>query len=520
MQKFFAPFLIWLLASTAAYAQNAITLPIAAQAVADIGNGPIKVRVTQGNASIFTAQGSGVGSTAGSSTALTLTATPATPPVIGGLISGNGITSGTTVAAYNGTTGITLSAAMVVPASTTVSWGAACPASAAGIPSQFIQASVMADYYLLYTQARVCAISPGGGNNALLILPIFYDATTQGGGGGGAPSGPAGGDLIGSYPNPLFAAIMAGGGPTGSATVVPIITYDAKGRLTAVSSATITPAIGSVTGLGSNVATALGVNIGTAGSVLVNGGVLGTPSSGTLTNATGLPIGTGVSGLGLNVATALGVNIGSAGAVVTFNGAGGTPSSMVGTNITGTAAGLTAGGNVTSVTCNGGLTGGAITASGTCAVDIATAANFYAATASKMVDAAIPYTTVPTPAFSATPTFDFNTSASFAPGAMTANITSMTCNNLKPNQGGFIKFTQDGTGSRTVVYCSAFKWAGGSAPALSTAASAVDFLIYTCQTSSTCVASLVKGASWLYMPGVFAPRGMPANDSAPLRMVG
>lgn len=46
---------------------------------------------------------------------------------------------------------------------------------------------------------------------------------------------------------------------------------------------------------------------------------------------------------GTGVATALGVNIGSAGAPVLFNGAGGTPSSMVGTNITGTAAGLTVG---------------------------------------------------------------------------------------------------------------------------------------------------------------------------------
>jgi hypothetical protein len=41
------------------------------------------------------------------------------------------------------------------------------------------------------------------------------------------------------------------------------------------------------TALGTNVATALGVNVGTAGAFVVNGGVLGTPSSGTLTSCTG-----------------------------------------------------------------------------------------------------------------------------------------------------------------------------------------------------------------------------------------
>ena len=76
------------------------------------------------------------------------------------------------------------------------------------------------------------------------------------------------------------------------------------------SSATLTNATGlpistGVSGLGSGVATALAVNVGSAGAPVVNGGALGTPSSGTLTNATGLPISTGVSGLGSGIATFL-----------------------------------------------------------------------------------------------------------------------------------------------------------------------------------------------------------------------
>lgn len=90
-----------------------------------------------------------------------------------------------------------------------------------------------------------------------------------------------------------------------------------------------------LSGLGTGVATALAVNVGSAGAIVVNGGALGTPSSGTLTNATGLPISTGVSGLGTGVATALGVNVGSAGAVVVNGGALGTPSSGTLTNATG-----------------------------------------------------------------------------------------------------------------------------------------------------------------------------------------
>jgi hypothetical protein len=88
---------------------------------------------------------------------------------------------------------------------------------------------------------------------------------------------------------------------------------------------------------GTGVVTALGVNTGSAGAFVVNGGALGTPTSGTLTNATGLPVSTGISGFGTDVATALAINVGSAGAFVVNGGALGTPSSGTVTNLTGTA---------------------------------------------------------------------------------------------------------------------------------------------------------------------------------------
>ena len=70
----------------------------------------------------------------------------------------------------------------------------------------------------------------------------------------------------------------------GSATTTPAIAVNAQGQITSATNTTITPAIGSITGLGTGVATALAINTGSVGSVLVNGGPLGTPASGDFTS--------------------------------------------------------------------------------------------------------------------------------------------------------------------------------------------------------------------------------------------
>ena len=199
------------------------------------------------------------------------------------------------------------------------------------------------------------------------------------------------GDASGSTVLTL-ATVNANVGTFGSATQASSVTVNAKGLITACSAITVTPAIGSVTGLGTGVATALGIAVGSAGSPVTNGGALGTPSGGVATNLTGtaagLTAGTvttnanlsgaitssgsnatslgsftkaqldtavsdgnvlyvgdvislgSITGLGTGVATALAIAIGSAGAPFT-NGGSGSYTVLTTTEVTSTPTGTT-----------------------------------------------------------------------------------------------------------------------------------------------------------------------------------
>jgi hypothetical protein len=72
------------------------------------------------------------------------------------------------------------------------------------------------------------------------------------------------------------------------------------------------------------------------------------------------------------------------------------------------------------------------------------------------------------------------------------NRTLANPTNLTAGQSGAIVITQDSTGSRTLAYGSNWKFAGGTAPTLTTTASAVDVLVYYVESASRITASLIN----------------------------
>jgi hypothetical protein len=76
--------------------------------------------------------------------------------------------------------------------------------------------------------------------------------------------------------------------------------------------------------------------------------------------------------------------------------------------------------------------------------------------------------------------------------AMGGPYTLQNPSNTKNNQSGLIYIVQDGTGGRTLLYGTAWKFEGGVDPVLSTAANSVDVLSYQVRSSGFIVCSLAK----------------------------
>jgi hypothetical protein len=90
----------------------------------------------------------------------------------------------------------------------------------------------------------------------------------------------------------------------------------------------------------------------------------------------------------------------------------------------------------------------------------------------------------------ATITPDFAAANNFSV-TLGGNRTLANPTNLTAGQSGVIKISQDGTGSRTLAYGSYFKFPQGTAPTLTTTASAVDILAYYVESSTRITARLM-----------------------------
>lgn len=175
----------------------------------------------------------------------------------------------------------------------------------------------------------------------------------------------------------------------------------------------------------------------------------------------------------------------------------GTPTTLVGTNITGTAAGLTSG-KAKQLVDNNGLSAVSVETT-TSAVNQVTVTNAATTVGPKIsatgtdtnIDLNIgakgngaikhisaTYQGIVAATDSATITFDMslgNTQSVTMGGNRT-----LALSNVKVGQVFMLRLTQDGTGTRVPTWFTTIKWAGGTAPTLTTTASKTDVLGFIC----------------------------------------
>lgn len=153
-------------------------------------------------------------------------------------------------------------------------------------------------------------------------------------------------------------------------------------------------------------------------------------------------------------------------------------------------------GSARTITAGAGISvsdGDGVSGNPTITADFATVAEIRANTANQVVGTDEAWDSVTAVALTdaATIAVDFSAGINFSV-TLGGNRTLGQPSNQKVGQSGFIRITQDGTGTRTLAYHADWKFAGGTDPTLSTPAATVDVLFYQVVAANSVLGALVK----------------------------